>query len=144
MEVERKHLLTVWVLSYLSPSIHLPRPSVPPSPLFLFIASSIAARSSKSQLLTKSDGPLAPTKTFYLPPRCGTAFAFLLAFLFFFLFSVLALLYYVAPLVFHFVEQRGCTAPPPTPLSATDRNGRTCRGKAAQLSDPASCIALKN
>lgn len=143
MEVERKHLLTVWVLSYLSPSIHPPRPGAPPSPLFLFIASSIAAHSSKSQLLTKSDAPFAPTKTFYLPPTWN---CFRISFSFFFsvlFFWVSALIYHAAPLVFHFMEQRGCRPPPPTPLSATDRNGRTCRGKAAQLSSPASCVALK-
>lgn len=81
----------------------------------------------------------------FICPRRGTAFAFLLAFFFFsvLFFLVSALIYYAAPLVFHFMEQRGCRPPPPTPLSATDRNGRTCRGKAAQLSSPASCVALK-
>lgn len=38
MQVEHKHHITVWNSSYLSPSIHLPSPTAPPSLLWLLFS----------------------------------------------------------------------------------------------------------
>lgn len=151
MEVECKHHITVWIFTYLSPSIHLPKPTLPYTdfPYHFFYHCAAPASFSKSHLLKIAQGlpvTFLLRRTLYLLPTwncCCISIRFIP------LLNLSLCVHYVALLVFHCMEQSGCASicRPLLPnsivctfVTATDYNGCTVHAMIKLLSHPNRCL----